>query len=32
VMAKYAEQRAASPESQNKPFELTTEYLIANGY
>ncbi|HVC89773.1 MAG TPA: riboflavin synthase [Acidobacteriaceae bacterium] len=32
VMAKYAEQRAASPMAQDKPFELTVEYLIANGY
>ena len=32
VMAKYAERRAASPEAQQKPFELTTDYLIANGY
>ncbi|MHB8389957.1 MAG: riboflavin synthase [Acidobacteriaceae bacterium] len=32
VMAKYAEQRAASPLAQDKPFELTVEYLIANGY
>ncbi len=32
VMAKYAERRAVSPASNDKPFELTTEYLIANGY
>ena len=32
VMAKYAEQLAASPLAQDKPFELTVEYLIANGY
>ena len=32
VMAKYAERLAASPATQEKPFELTVEYLIANGY
>ncbi len=32
VMAKYAERLAASPAAKDKPFELTTEYLIANGY
>jgi riboflavin synthase len=32
VMAKYAERLAASPAAQEKPFELTVEYLIANGY
>jgi riboflavin synthase len=32
VMAKYAERLAASPTTQEKPFELTIEYLIANGY
>lgn len=32
VMAKYAEQRAASSMATEKPFELTLEYLIANGY
>lgn len=34
VLAKYAEQRAASSTSQNNQgeFELTAEYLIANGY
>ncbi len=32
VMAKYAERRAASPEGRQTPFELTTDYLIANGY
>lgn len=32
VMAKYAERLATSPTAQEKPFELTVEYLIANGY
>jgi riboflavin synthase len=32
VMAKYAERLAASPAETEKPFELTVEYLIANGY
>lgn len=32
VMAKYAERLAASPAAPQKPFELTLEYLIANGY
>lgn len=33
VMAKYAERFAvASPSKEEKPFELTVEYLIANGY
>lgn len=33
VMAKYAEQRAAAPASaEPAPFELTLDYLIANGY
>jgi riboflavin synthase len=32
VMAKYAERLAASPAEQEKPFELTVEYLVANGY
>ena len=32
VMAKYAERLAASPAETEKSFELTAEYLIANGY
>jgi riboflavin synthase len=32
VMAKYAERRAASSTDSKHPFELTLEYLIANGY
>lgn len=33
VMAKYAERLAASgPAKEERPFELTLEYLIANGY
>jgi len=32
VMAKYAEQRAATSAETKQPFDLTVEYLIANGY
>jgi riboflavin synthase len=32
VMAKYAERRAASSAENKQAFELTVEYLIANGY
>jgi riboflavin synthase len=32
VMAKYAERLAAAPAESKKPFELTVDYLIANGY
>jgi hypothetical protein len=31
-MAKYAERRAASSAENEQAFELTVEYLIANGY
>ncbi|MHB1936042.1 MAG: riboflavin synthase [Acidobacteriaceae bacterium] len=32
VMAKYAERLAAAPATAEQPYELTVEYLIANGY
>lgn len=32
VLAKYAERLAADTSSNGKPFELTVEYLIANGF
>lgn len=32
VMAKYSERRAATSDSNDKPFDLTSGYLIANGY